>query len=219
LPFRIQVVDSLAQLARESISHLHGPNIAVSGGSTFAKLFPYWVESVASRLQSGESLQFLPVDERQVAYDAPGCNWKICVDSFLAPAGLGTQKSHYVSTLSEFEQLTSRLLPPSMQLDTVMLGMGDDGHTASLFPGEAHLQDSASFVLETRSPKPPFPRLTLGLRAIWRAKNLVAIVTGPDKAEMVRRLVEKDHKLPITLALNGHPNPILLVDAAAASKL
>jgi 6-phosphogluconolactonase len=219
LALRIQIVDGLADFGRESAAQLKGSRIAVSGGSTFATVFPYWVESVKSRIAAGEALQFLPVDERQVAYDDLGCNWKVCVDSFLNPAGLGEQKANYVHSLPSFEQLVKTVLQPELQFDTVMLGMGNDGHTASLFPGESHLQDTTSFVLETRSPKPPHPRLTLGLRALWSCKNLVALVTGTEKAEMVKRLIDRDMKLPITLAMNGHANPLLLLDAAAASKL
>jgi 6-phosphogluconolactonase len=219
LPLKIQVVETMADLARESALHLKGTRIAVSGGSTFAGVFPYWVESIKQRIKAGETFQFLPVDERKVAYEAPGCNWKICVDSFLEPASLGVQKSHFVDSLAAFERLVAKVLQPEMQFDTVMLGMGTDGHTASLFPGEAHLKDTTSFVLETQSPKPPFPRLTLGLRAIWGCKHLVALVTGKDKAQMVKRLMERDSELPITLALYGNPNPLLLVDAAAASAL
>jgi 6-phosphogluconolactonase len=219
LSLHVEVVADMASIARKSLDLMQGTRIAVSGGSTYATLFPLWLEHVATRVKAGEPMRFYPVDERMVAYDEGGCNWKVCVDSLLDPAGLGKQKAHHVTTLSGFAALLQKDLTPDGRFDTVYLGMGNDGHTASLFPGEDHLLDTSSQVLQTVSPKPPFPRLTLGLKALSQAKHLVAIINGKDKAEMAQRLLQGDKSLPITLALQGHPSPVLILDAAAAGKV
>lgn len=219
MSLHLEIVADMQAVAEKSLSLMKGTRIAVSGGSTYATLFPLWAQAVTQRVKAGEAMQFYPVDERMVAYEEPGCNWKICVDSLLTPAGLGSQKAHHISTLNGFADLLKQGLAPSGRFTTVFLGMGDDGHTASLFPGEAHLRDTTSQVLQTVSPKPPFPRLTLGLKAIWQSENLVAIINGKNKAEMAQRVLQGDETLPMTLALKGHPAPVLILDAAAAGKV
>jgi 6-phosphogluconolactonase len=217
LSLEFLVVPDLVSIARISLSRLRGNRIAVSGGSTFAALFPLWREALSVRLAAGESFRFYPVDERLVAYEEPGCNWKVCTDALLTPLGLRDQISHHVTSVSGFENLLSHDLKPDFRFDTVFLGMGTDGHTASLFPGGDYLSDETSLVLETLSPKPPYPRLTLGLRCLWEAQTLIAIVTGKDKAEMVAKVKAGDRSLPLTRALAGHPKPLLILDEAAAA--
>lgn len=196
---------------------MKGPRIGFSGGSTFAALFPLWREVFVARLKAGERLSCFPVDERRVAYDEEGCNWRICSERLLEPVGLGDQKRHHPNSLAEYQSLLQAGLGSEMRFDSVFLGMGNDGHTASLFPGSEALEDKQSFLLETISPKPPFPRLTLALRALWESHELIAIVTGKDKADMVKRLLAGDMALPITRALHGHARPVLILDEAAAN--
>jgi len=206
-------------VSREALSQMVGTRFALSGGSTFSALFPLWRPSIAERVRRGEALKFFPVDERMVAYDAPGCNWKICTEELLEPAGLGAQQAHHAVSVPGFRDMLDSGLSPDGRFDAVFLGMGDDGHTASLFPGGEYLADQQSLVLETWSPKPPYPRLTLGLRPLWEAHRLVAIVLGEGKADMVARLRAGDDTLPITRALSGHPDPVLILDEGAASKV
>ncbi len=57
--------------------------------------------------------------------------------------------------------------------------------------------------------------VTLGLAALWAAKSLVAVVTGANKQQLVRRLLSNDPTLPITVALGGHPSPVLVLESSA----
>ncbi len=211
------VVPDIHAVALVAAQKMKGPRIGFSGGSTFAALFPLWREIFSTRLKAGEPLSCFPVDERKVAYDEDGCNWRVCSELLLEPVGLGGQKSHHPTSLAEYQSLLQAGLGPDKRFDSVFLGMGTDGHTASLFPGTEALDDLQSLVLETTSPKPPFPRLTLGLRSLWESHELIAIITGKDKSEMVRRLKSGDMSLPITRALQGHARPVLILDEAAAN--
>ncbi|HLU70413.1 MAG TPA: 6-phosphogluconolactonase [Fibrobacteria bacterium] len=217
---KVEIFDSLDGVAARSLELLGGPRVAVSGGTTFAALFRHWAPDVKRRAASGERLRFFVVDERKVPFDDPQCNWKACTEELLVPAGLGDQKSHYVTTAADYTALLDREFGTDpVVFDQVYLGMGEDGHTASLFPGKPTLEDLTSTVLDvTDSPKPPPERVTLGLGPIRASRTLITVVLGAGKVDMVRRLRDHDVSLPITRAMQGHPNAILLLDRAAAGQ-
>jgi 6-phosphogluconolactonase len=217
----IVVLENLEAVARKSLEYLQGPRIAVSGGSTFAALFRHWAPDVRARAAAGETLRFFVVDERKVPFEDPDCNWKACYEDLLRPAGLQDQKAHYVTTAAAYGDLLRREFGAApVFFDRVFLGMGEDGHTASLFPGKPSLADTESIVLDiTDSPKPPPERVTLGMKPIRESGMLLAVALGAGKAERVRQLRDGDESLPITLAMKGHPRAVLLVDKAAASLL
>jgi 6-phosphogluconolactonase len=172
-------------------------------------------------VDKGETLRFFVVDERKVPFDDPDCNWKSCYEDLLLPADLGDQKNHYVTTAADYSALLQREFGSApVYFDRVFLGMGEDGHTASLFPGKPSLADTQSVVLDiTDSPKPPPQRVTLGLKPIRASGALVAVALGAGKAERVRQLRDGDESLPITLAMKNHPHAVLLLDKAAAGLL
>jgi 6-phosphogluconolactonase len=217
----IIIVENVAEAAEKSLEYLQGPRIAVSGGSTFGALFRRWAPEVARRTQTGESLRFFVVDERKVAFEDPDCNWKICYEELLKPAGLEDQKSHFVTTAAAYSALLRREFGAApVVFDRMFLGMGEDGHTASLFPGKPTLSDRDSLVIDvTDSPKPPPERVTLGLKPIRESRMIVTVALGAGKAERVRQLRDGDETLPVTLAMKGHPHAVLLVDKAAAALL
>ena len=217
MPMKIEVSDSLEEVARKALEYAQGPRIAVSGGGTFAGLFRHWLPEMKRRAQAGTPPRFFPVDERRVPFTDPQSNWKTCYEELLLPAGLEAQKVHHaVSTSQYLALLEGEFKGGPVVFDQVFLGMGEDGHTASLFPGGAYLKDRKSVVLDVVGPKPPPERVTLGLKPLWDCKVLVAIALGESKAPMVRRLREADMTLPITMALAGHGNAVLLLDRAAA---
>lgn len=85
------------------------------------------------------------------------------------------------------------------QLDIVVLGMGEDGHTASLFPGNPALEDERPVVPVHDAPKPPPERVSLGLTALQAAAERIALVTGAGKHEALQRLRDGE-QLPIARA-------------------
>ena len=207
------VLENEEAVARKALELLSGPVAALSGGSTFARMYPYW-----SSEPSLKKVQFFPVDERRVPFDHEGCNWRVTTEHLLEPLGLESQKAHWAQNGQQYLDLLLEKLGPQPRFDQIYLGTGGDGHTASLFPGGDYLTDSASLVLETESPKPPHPRVTLAFKPLWEASQLILLVTGSGKREIVSRILAGDETLPVVLALKGHPHPVILMDRAAAGE-
>ncbi len=85
------------------------------------------------------------------------------------------------------------------QFDLVILGMGEDGHTASLFPATPQLDDSAPSIAVFNAPKPPPERISMGLTRLLSARERIVIATGDGKREIIQRIRE-GIEFPITLA-------------------
>ena len=98
------------------------------------------------------------------------------------------------------------------QLDIALLGMGEDGHTASLFPGNTALTDERAVVPVYNAPKPPEERVSLGLATLQNAGQRVVLVTGANKHDALMR-VEQGDTLPVSLIGEAH----WFIDQAAAS--
>jgi 6-phosphogluconolactonase len=182
-------------------------------------------EPVYRELASASSIDWTRVDvffgdERAVPPDHPDSNYlmvnRVLLSRVPVPAGqvhrMEAERSDREAAAREYEGL----LPP--QLDILVLGMGPDGHTASLFPGSAALDERQRLVLPVIGAKPPPQRLTITPPVIEAARRVAVIATGGDKSAMVARAIEgplapKD--VPVQLARRG----TWFLDQAAAGRL
>jgi len=210
---RILIQKDLPALGEATRNRLQGPVTAISGGSTYEALFPLWA---VGRIPS---TSFVPVDERRVGLSEPGSNWAVAVRLLLDPAGLGEQARNWTPTADHLDALVRELVPARAghlpAIPQVWLGMGDDGHTASLFPGGPELSDLDSLALETTAPKAPHPRVTLGLAALRACEDLIVVVTGAAKGQVLRRALDGDRTLPLALVLEGRESSIFIDEACA----
>ncbi|MGB7961544.1 MAG: 6-phosphogluconolactonase [Propionicimonas sp.] len=105
------------------------------------------------------------------------------------------------------------------RFDLCLLGMGPDGHVASIFPGHPSEEPAGQLVIGVSdSPKPPAERISLTTRAINRSGEVWFLVSGEDKADAVARALAGDQSLPAA-RVHGHHATVWLVDQAAASGL
>ncbi|CAK1547817.1 unnamed protein product [Leptosia nina] len=118
------------------------------------------------------------------------------------------------------EQLIKAFGGDDFKFDLLLLGMGPDGHTCSLFPNHTLLNETQLKVAAiTDSPKPPPERITLTYPVINSARNCIFAASGAAKAEMIKRILKDKEDLPAARVKPTHGSVYWIVDAAAAQHL
>jgi 6-phosphogluconolactonase len=165
-------------------------------------------------------------DERCVPPEHPDSNFRMVRQAGLTP-GLGLTLERMEGEL-EPEMAASRyaerlrVLPRFEswpQFDLVMLGMGEDGHVASLFPGSANLSEGRRAVCACLVERLGAWRLSISLPVLLRARRLLILVTGSPKAAVVAAVLGRGEPGYPASALAGLPQAIWLLDAPAAALL
>jgi 6-phosphogluconolactonase len=150
-------------------------------------------------------------DERCVPPDHPDSNYRMVRETLLsrvAPASVHRMAGELGPTAAarDYERIVGFLVP----LDVVLLGVGEDGHTASLFPGHPALRADGWTTSIRNAPKPPPQRVTLTLAALRGARRVIVLATGAGKADAVARA--KRHEVPSGMIAGAR----WLIDRAAA---
>jgi len=130
-------------------------------------------------------------DERCLPRGHPDRNDVMADESLLAHVGIPEEHIHRIPAELGPEQAAAiydRLLRNSPQLDMALLGMGEDGHTASLFPGSEALLDERLAVAVSNAPKPPPDRVSLGYAALNAARECLIMAAGQDKQQAFQRI-------------------------------
>jgi len=131
-------------------------------------------------------------DERAVPPDDPESNYRMARETLLSRVPVPHTQVHRMEAEREDRDAAAddydRILPAA--LDVLLLGMGPDGHTASLFPGSPALLERTRRVVPVLGPKPPLRRLTITPPVIESAREIAVIATGVDKASMITRALE-----------------------------
>jgi len=201
--------------ARESIGRNGVFRIVLSGGETPRRLY----EALAASTQDWDAWQVYFGDERCLPADDAGRNSRMAAQAWLGRVGLPAAQVHpipaelgphagaraYASTLGGVEAF-----------DLVLLGLGEDGHTASLFPGREWGTDPAfpAALAVLDAPKPPAQRVSLSAWRLSHSRSVLVLATGSSKREAVRRW-QAGERLPIA-AVTPPGGLDVLLDRAAA---
>lgn len=189
--------------------------LALAGGRTA----PPVLRRVAAQVRDWPQLTVLPSDERWVPLAHEDCNLRQMQQAFGAPAAA----IHWISLTPETpegpvsaEHAQAALAQLPQALDLCLLGMGADGHFASLFPGAPNLSEgldpnaSADAIAIVPDPMPsagPHPRITLTLARLLRSRNVLLAITGSDKLAVLQAAQQPESPLPISALLRArHPN-------------
>ena len=211
MPLEVLAADDLTratELALEEVRALRPRTIALSGGMTPQPLHA----RMATLDLDWEQVEFFFADERCVPPDHEDSNYRLAHESLLShvPAQVHRMRGEDCDAEAYEEVVNQRLGDPPV-LDLALLGMGLDGHTASLFPGDAALEERMRLVL--RVVRPDHPRLTLTLPVLSAARLALFLVTGEDKREAVQRLIDGDESIPA--AVVRAQRVVLVADRAA----
>jgi len=219
----------VAYLSAQAIAKRGRFVVAVSGGSLPKLLFPPLVsEPLPSQIDWSKWHVFW-ADERCVPLTGPDSNYLLTreylfnrigippsqivpINDVLDPAAAATD---YQNKLMQVFAPTRGRLP---RFDLILLGMGEDGHTASLFPGHPLLREKQLWVAPIfDSPKPPPERITLTLPVINQARQVVFIAAGAGKAEALSAIIRGNSDLPAALVQPANGELHWFVDDAAAT--
>jgi 6-phosphogluconolactonase len=204
-----------------------GGHVALSGGSSPRRAYQLAAEG-------GQDLSAATLwlgDERVVPPDDERSNLRMIRESLIEPlpeerrprlmpvdTSLGDE-----GAARAYEALLRQTLGNHPRLDLALMGLGPDGHTASLFPGLPAVQESHRFVVAVRvaGMEPQVPRVTMTLPVFNSAREVVFLVSGADKAHAVRRAfgTPPDETAPAALVRPGAGRLLVVLDPPAAAEL
>jgi 6-phosphogluconolactonase len=226
-------LDALSRAAADDfVALVHGTSgtfhVALSGGSTPKKLFDVLAERGRDALP-WDRVELWWGDERTVPPEHADSNYGMARQHLIEPLGLDPARVHRlegerppVAAAGDYERALVGALGAPPIFDLVWLGMGPDGHTASLFPGSPGVRDRSSYVLANPCDSPltkgPTTRLTITLPVIDAARHVRFLVGGADKADTLA-LVAKGPNERYPSSLVTAADTVWFVDQAAGSKL
>ena len=227
--------DMLVNMALEKLKSTEPFAVALSGGSTPKSMFAMLANDAGLRNRMPwDKVHFFWGDERHVEPDHADSNFRMTQETMLSkapvPAGnihrikaenpdAGKAADDYERELREFFKLKEEQLPV---FDCVFLGMGPDGHTASLFPGTKALHERKQLVVSNWVDKFKSHRITMTAPLLNNADIIVFLVSGEGKAEPLREVLEgkkQTNLFPSQLIAPTHGKLLWLVDRAAAGLL
>lgn len=201
-------------------------SVAISGGRIAQDFFRAVARLARERGQSFEHVHFFWADERYVPPEHAESNYRSAKELLFTPLDLAPQNIHRIHGEEEPERAARaaeaelrRFVPTNAAgqpvLDLLLLGMGEDGHIASLFPGEAEdaLNSLAVYRAVTAS-KPPPRRITLGYAAIAAALEVWVLASGMGKEAALRESLSPEGKTPLARVLRGRERTRIFTDIA-----
>ena len=218
----LRIVDDLRGLsqaaAEEFVTQATGTvrangrfTVALSGGSTPKSLFSLLASTFRDQLP-WDKMFFFWGDERHVPPDHPESNYRMAYEALLSKVPVPAENvfrvpaenpdasqaaADYEQTLRKFFELSPGTFP---RLDLILLGMGPDGHTASLFPGTSGLREKSRLVVANWVEKFKAYRITFTLPVLNNAAVVTFLVGGADKAETVREVLEGSQPAGLSLS-------------------
>ncbi len=205
--------DIILDKAQQAI-HARGIfKIVLAGGTTPKRIY----ELLAKESCHWEQWRIYLGDERCLPINDSERNSYMIQQSLLDKIDFPHKNIHFIpaergaaKAAAEYEQMVH----PALPFDLVMLGMGEDGHTASLFPEQQH--DASEWVhAVSNAPKPPSDRVSISAASLSQTRTLLRIITGANKSDSIN-LWQKGKDLPIA-AITSIGDDIILLDQSAAN--
>lgn len=205
------------KIAKSSIAARGFFSVGVTGGSVAERLLP----ALRSAQVNWRKTQVFFGDERAVPPSSLDSNERLVREKLFDHVGIPPEQIHRMkadeadlhSAARAYEELLTETLGIPPKLDLMTLGVGEDGHVCSLFPGDPALDATDQWVIAvTRSPKPPARRLSLSIPALTSARHIFIGGFGRAKSDVIlRALEEPPSTLPISRVIHAAANVTLLI--------
>jgi len=218
----------IVDLAEDAIATRGSFSIALSGGSTPKNLFQLLAAEPYSKRIDWKNWKIYFGDERCVPPTHPDSNFRMAGESLIDKVAIPPDHIHRMKGEIDPNQAATeygRLLKEHFAdggLDIILLGMGDDGHTASLFPKTAALNEAHHRCVANFVEKLGVWRITMTAPFINRARQIIVMATGATKADRLHQVLDgppDTQNLPIQLIDPPNGQALWLLDAPAAAKL
>lgn len=203
-------------------------NIAVSGGSTPALMFSILADLSDDKL-SWENIHFFWVDERSVPPGDDQSNYKMTSRTLLSRISIPEGNIHRVrgegdaeTEAIRYSEEIRKFVPLNNSIpvfDVILLGMGDDGHTASIFPDQIDLFYSQNICEAAVHPQSGQKRVTLTGKVLNKGKSVYFLVCGKSKTEVLTNVFDNKGNYPALLVDNAPGELIYYLDSEAAGSL
>ena len=203
---------------------------ALSGGKTPIDF--YKILSAGGKELPWAKIHLFLADERFVPATDKESNYRLVRECLLNHVNIPKNNVHRIDTeeatlemaaekyeeeIRNFFGIEGERIP---EFDLIMLGIGEDGHTASLFPEAPSLKEKKRIAIPVIAEKPPHKRISLTLPVLTNAQRIMFLVTGSEKAGIVREIVEEsESRLPASLVRRRARSAYLVIDEGAASLL
>jgi len=223
-------VNKWMEISHESVKNKGFFTVALSGGRTPIDFYTMLPAS-KNRLLWEKTHIFL-VDERFVPPSHKESNYCLIQKHLLKAIDIQKGNIHPVQTEKVTLEMAAEIYEEEIrnffgiegeripEFDLIMLGIGEDGHTASLFPGTPSLKEKRRLTIPVIAVKAPHKRISLTLPVLNKAKHIIFLVSGENKAHAVKEMLEsKNSKLPAALVKPENGSLLLVIDEAAASLL
>ena len=219
--------EELARGAAEYFVARKARTVALSGGSTPKLMFQMLAEQFRDQMD-WSNIQFFWSDERHVLPDHPESNYRMANEALLSHVPVSADHVHRVHTenptaadaADDYERTIVKITGQSLpRVDLIFLGLGTDGHTASIFPGSDVLHETKRLVAAPYVEKFKSYRITMTLPLLNNGAAVVFLVSGAKKAEIVKAVFEGGDKYPAQAVKLIKGELIWMLDEAAAAYL
>jgi 6-phosphogluconolactonase len=232
---KLQILTSKEDLARAAAEHFARTSsevvaqkgfftVALSGGSTPRALYELLADQFIDQIP-WPNIHFYWSDERHVPPDHPDSNYRIANEAMLSRVPVLPTNVHRVisenraaDAARDYED-TIKQISADPRLDLILLGLGTDGHTASIFPGSEVLHETKRLVAAPWVEKLNTFRITMTLPLLNNGASVVFLVSGAEKAQIVKEALEGPEKYPAQAVKPRNGELIWMLDQDAAKDL
>ncbi len=218
------------EISSQSITDKGYFSVALSGGSTPVDF--YKTLSTCKQPLPWDKTHIFLADERFVSQYDKESNYRLIRETLLNYILIPEENVHPIQTNEDTLDKAARKYEEVIRsffhilndkipgFDLIMLGMGEDGHTASLFPGTSSIKEDRRLVIPVIADKSPSERISITFPVLNNAKHIIFLISGEDKARAVKDMLENEaSNLPAALVKPENASLMVVLDKGAASLL